>query len=106
MYLCVYLLCIYVISNTVSSSILSLRSLHFIKQNKTKWLCIAIQFIISVATNIDKSIKGHIGWLLSNLGVQEGISEDSESYANYAVIKHIQKDSILRQKYIQIIEKC
>ena len=80
-------------------------ALYKTKQNKTKRLCIAIQYITSVATNIDKSIKGHIGWLLSNLGVQEGISGDSENYPNYAVTKHIQKDSILRQKYMQITEK-
>ena len=70
-------------------SILTLRSLHYIKQNKSKRVCIAIQYITSVATNIDKSIKGHIGWLLRNLGVQEGISGHSENYANYAVTKHI-----------------
>ena len=96
----------FLIPDTVRGSILTLRSLHYIKQNKTKWFCISIQYIISVATNINKSVKGHIRWLLSNLGVQEGISGDSEIYANYAATKHIPKDSILRQKYMQITEKC
>ena len=65
------------------------KKLALYKKNKSKLFCIAIQYITSVATNIDKSIKGHIGWLLSNLGVQEGSSGDSENYANYAVPKHI-----------------
>ena len=51
------------------------KKLALYKKNKSKLFCIAIQYITSVATNIDKSIKGHIGWLLSILEFRKGFQE-------------------------------